>query len=472
MIPTAKVQREIMRCSQDLRQYFCDIQSENERLTHENLELQARLKQNCTNSSQPPSASPFVKPKSLRVKTGRKPGGQPGHKGHTLAVKETPDEVIEHKVDICSHCGGDLSAETAQLSQTRQVMDIKITPVVRQHAVYSKTCPLCGKKTIAAFPQGVEHYIQYGETFRAIMVYLNQGNFVPFDRLSDISRDMFSTPVSPGTLVNIVRECGQSLKDSMSHIKDRLKQSKVLHCDETGARVKGKNRWLHSAGNAQFTYLETHPKRGSAATTDIGILPDFGGVAVHDFWKPYYNYSSCQHGICNAHILRELVGIKDNYSQIWAERMKKLLIEIKQSLEEKGKVLSPKTLDKFEKRYDEILELGEKANPLPCKNQSESHKRGKQARSKARNLLERMRLYKADILRFMHDSEVPFDNNLAERDIRMSKVKQKISDSFRSDGGSSTFDRIRSYIATATKQRISAFAAIQAAISGKPLFTM
>jgi transposase len=472
MLPTAKVRREIMLCSLAVREYFSDIQLENIRFSHENAELKARLKQNCTNSNQPPSASPFIKPKSLRVKTGRKPGGQPGHKGHTLSVKENPDEMIEHKVDICSHCGVDLSAETAQISQTRQVVDIKITPVVRQHAVQSKTCPVCGKKTTAAFPQGVDHYIQYGEAFRSVTVCLNQGNFIPYDRLADLSRDIFKTPISPGTLVNIVQECGASLKDSMVHIKDRLKQSKVLHVDETGTRVKGKNRWLHSTGNAQFTYLETHTKRGSAATTDIGILPEFNGTAVHDCWQPYYNYPGCQHALCNAHILRELVGIKDNYSQIWAERMKNLLLEIKQCVEEKAGALNPRMLEKFEKRYDDILELGEKANPLPRKNPAPSHKRGKQACSKVRNLLDRMRLHKADILRFMHDPQVPFDNNLAERDIRMSKVKQKISGGFRSDQGCAGFDRIRSYVATANKQRISVFEAIQAAISGRPLFTV
>jgi transposase len=472
MIATAKVQREIMGSSEALRQYFIAIQAENESLRLENVELRARLKQNCTNSSQPPSASPYVKPKSLRIKTGRKPGGQPGHKGQTLAVKKTPDEVIEHKVDICSHCGVDLSSENAQISQTRQVVDIKIIPVVIQHAVQSKICPVCGEKTTAAFPQGVDHYVQYGDTFRAVMVYLNQGNFIPFDRLADISWDIFKTPVSPGTLVNIVNECGESLKDSMAHIKNCLKQSRVLHCDETGARVKGKNRWLHSAGNTRFTYLETHLKRGSAATTDIGILPVFKGTTVHDFWKSYYNYPDCQHGICNAHILRELVGIKDNFSQIWAERMKNLLLDIKKQLEEQEGKLNQKELAKFEKHYVDILKLGEKTNPLPCKHQSASHKRGKQARSKARNLLDRMKLYKADILRFMYDPEVPFDNNLAERDIRMSKVKQKISGGFRSDQGCADFDRIRSYIASAIKQKLPVFAAIQAAISGRPLFTV
>jgi len=471
MQPTPEVQREIERCSLSIRRYLAELQTENERLTIENAEMRARLNQNSINSSQPPSSSPFIKPKSLRVKTGRKPGGQPGHKGRTLQVKEIPDIVVEHTVDTCSHCGGDLSKETATLSQTRQVVDVKIVPVVTQHAVQSKTCPLCGKATIASFPRGVDHYTQYGDTFRSIIVCLNQGNFIPYDRLARISRDIFGVPVSNGTLVNIIHECGQSLKDSMAYIKDQLKQASVVHVDETGTRVKGKNQWLHSAGNDQFTYLATHPKRGSAATQAIGILPGFTGTAVHDFWKPYYNYSDCKHAICNAHILRELNGIAENYPQTWPGQMKALLLEIKQCIEDSLGILDLNEFEEFETRYDAILSLGEKENPLHCKTLTPCHKRGRKARSKARNLLERMRLYKPDILRFMDDAEVPFDNNLAERDIRMSKVHQKISGGFRSLQGVAAFDHIRSYIASAVKQGISAFKAIQAAISGKPLFT-
>jgi transposase len=266
MQPNPEVRRKIERCSPSVRQYFAQLQADNERLTIENAEMRARLNQNSLNSSQPPSSSPFIKPKSLRTKTGRKPGGQPGHKGSTLEVKLTPDEIVEHQADTCLHCGGDLSETTPILSQTRQVADIKIIPVVTQHAVYSQTCPVCGKTTIACFPRGVDHYVQYGDTFRSIIVCLNQGHFIPYDRLAKISRDILGVPVSTGALVNMVSECGQSLIDSMAYIKDQLKQASVLHVDETGTRVKAKNQWLHSAGNDQFTYLATHPKRGSAAT--------------------------------------------------------------------------------------------------------------------------------------------------------------------------------------------------------------
>jgi transposase len=257
----------------------------------------------------------------------------------------------------------------------------------------------------------------------------------------------------------------------MDYIKDQLKQSPVVHFDETGIRIKGKNNWLHSAGNDHFTYLKTHPKRGSEAMDAIGILPEFTGTAVHDCWKPYYHYESCQHSLCNAHSLRELKGIAENFKQTWPVQMKAMLLEIKQGIEDSLGILILPELKDFETRYDKILSSGEKENPLLKKTLTRSHKRGRRAKSKARNLLERMQNYKWDILRFMNDAEVPFDNNLAERDIRMSKVQQKISGGFRSDQGNVAFDRIRSYIATAIKHGISVFTAIHAAVSGKPLFT-
>ena len=471
MRPTLEILLEICQCSENVRVYFEAIHRENEQLTVENAELRTRVNQNSSNSSKPPSSSPFVKPKSLRVKTGRKPGGQPGHKGRTLQVTETPGVVVEHKVDTCGHCGSDLSVETATVYKTRQVVDVKIVPVVTEHCVQSKTCLVCGKETTAAFPQGVDHYIQYGDTFSAIIICLNKGNYIPYDRLSKISKDILGVPVSSGTLVNIVHECGKSLEKSMEYIKGQLKQASVVHFDETGTRVKGKNQWLHTAGNERFTYLETHAKRGSAATDEIGILPEFRGTAIHDFWKTYYNYIRCKHALCNAHILRELNGITENFKQTWSEQMKALLVEIKRSVEATEGILLVAEITAFECRYDEILCLGDKENPIDINVLTQKNIRGRTARSKARNLLDRMKLYKQDILKFMVDSAIPFDNNLAERDIRMSKLQQKISGGFRSDEGNDAFDNIRSYISTATKQGISMFESIRAAVSGKPLFT-
>jgi len=461
---------EIRKCSKKLQTYFEDICAENERLRVENKDLIARLNQNSTNSSRPPSSNQFIKPKSLRVKTGRKPGGQPGHKGSTLHVRDNPDVTVEHTANACSHCGCDISAETAVLYKSRQVVDVKIMPVVTEHIAMSKTCPCCGKITTAAFPHGVNHYIQYGDTLSSIIVCLAKGNYVPYERLSKISKDIFGIAVSSGTLVNIVHKCGKSLNDSMDYIKDQLKQALVIHFDETGNRVMGENWWLHNASNKWFTYVRTHAKRGSAATDDIGILPYFKGTAIHDFWKTYFNYSYCKHALCNGHILRELNGITDNFSQAWPERMKKLLVDIKQSVETAGGALTPPETKAYETSYDKILESGEKEN-LSIDAPYRRGKRGRIAKSKACNLLGRMRNYKQDILRFTTDLEIPFDNNLAERDIRMSKLSQKISGGFRSGEGCQAFDNIRSYISTAAKHEKSMFESIHAAISGNPLFT-
>jgi transposase len=256
----------------------------------------------------------------------------------------------------------------------------------------------------------------------------------------------------------------------MDYIKDKLKQATIVHFDETGNRVKGENEWLHSAGNEKYTYIETHAKRGSAATDEIGILPEFKGIAVHDFWKPYYNYTLCSHALCNSHILRELNAISENFAQAWPDKMKSLLAGIKQSTEAAKGVLSLPEITAYETLYDKILKLGQKENPLKDVPEKRG-RRGRIAKSKSQNLIERMKLYKHDILRFMTDPQVPFDNNLAERDIRMCKLQQKISGGFRSDEGSQAFDNIRSYISTATKQGLCMFDSIYAAVSGNPLFT-
>lgn len=303
------------------------------------------------------------------------------------------------------------------------------------------------------------------------MVCLNKGNHLPYDRLSRVSKDIFGIAVSCGTLVNIVHECGEMLGSSMEYIKDQLKQAKVLHVDETGNRAKGKNLWLHTAGNDQFTYVESHEKRGHAATEDIGILPVFKGTAIHDFWKSYFKYTDCNHALCNAHLLRELNGIIENNKQLWAEQMKSLLVTIKRSVDTAGGSLTPTEAAEYEFRYDEILDLGDKENPIEMEAMAKSNTRGRIAQSKARNLLDRMKLYKKEIIRFMYDPEIPFDNNQAERDIRMCKLQQKISGGFRSDQGNEAFGNIRSYISTSAKQGIPMFDSIFAAVSGNPFFT-
>jgi len=251
-----------------------------------------------------------------------------------------------------------------------------------------------------------------------------------------------------------------------------LSQSPVVHFDETGMRINGQRNWLHVASTGQMTYYMAHMKRGSEAMDDMEILPGFTGTAVHDFWKPYFKYD-CNHSLCNSHLTRELTGIYENYNQPWSNGMKILLLDAKKCVDETrttSDCLEPDQIIQFEKRYDEITKIGIEENPSPIISQSHSKKRGKKSQSKPKNLLDRFIGYKDDILRFIHDFDVPFENNQAERDVRMMKVQQKISGTFRSTQGADSFCRIRGYISSVKKNKLSVIDAIQDALGGKPFF--
>ena len=469
MRPTLEVAMEISECSKPVRDYVLTLQECCEKLTGEVRTLTTRLNQTSLNSHRPPSSEPFIKPKSLREKSGRKPGGQYGHLGKTLHRIRYADQVVELHAVYCVHCGMDISGAKAHGVVKRQVRDVKIQSDTIDYLAEKKTCPYCKQTATAPFPQGVSHYLQYGPAISAIMVFLNQGNNVPFDRLSRVCRDVFGIPLSAGTLVNMVEECGISLKDSMKFIKNQLLSAPVLHADETGIRVKGELRWLHSLSNHLYTYVETHAKRGNKATEDIGLLPNYWGILVHDFWKSYFAYINCLHALCNAHILRELTGIVDNFHWKWAGDMKTLLVEINDHVKAEGGFLTGETLTDYREHYDQILAQGQQENPIKPGTQLLT-KRGRVPKTKAQNLWERMFQYKEDILRFTTDCDIPFNNNQAERDIRMSKLFQKVSGGFRSDNGNIYFGRIRSYISSAQKQGYSMFDSLLKATSGVPLF--
>ncbi|MEI6704217.1 MAG: IS66 family transposase [Deltaproteobacteria bacterium] len=459
-------------CPKAIVDFVSEIVAEKEFLTAENVRLRAILNQNCTNSSVPPSKSNFIKPKSLRVATGRKPGGQPGHEGITLRLSETPDVIVEHKASVCQHCAAIIPSDATESRHvSRQVVDIEIRRVITEHRATVTVCPECGKETTAPFPQKVDHYLQYGPLFSTLLLYLNQGNFVPFDRLAKFCKDMLQIPVSPGTIVNIVQKSAQDLAASMEFIKKQLLLSTVLHFDETGTRIYGKTFWRHSVGNPWFTFLKSHIKRGNEATDEIGILPFFTGTAVHDFWKSYFSYVQCRHAMCNAHILRELNGVEENFKRNWPKHMKEVLLDAKKLTERAEVKPTPAEIAGIELRYDEALAQGYSENPVPEKPLPVPKKRGPVAQTKELNLLKRMTVYKDSILLFLRLLEVPFTNNSAERDIRMSKTQQKVSGGFRSQEGCDAFDAYRSYIATAIKQEISVFEATLALTSGHPLFT-
>ena len=423
-------------------------------------ELEDQKAKDSSNSSKPPSADfPKKKPKSLRGKTNRKPGGQDGHKGTTLKLVDNPDDTIEHKVNTCSCCQKDLSKQVAAWIERRQVSDIpKLEIKVIEHQSEVKPCE-CGHIN-KAFPVYASHYVQYGPNLKGMATYLQNYQLLPYQRTQELFKDFFGIQLSQGTLYNI----GKTAYEKLDCFKDRLKElltyCLVVGFDETGFRVLATRIWLHSYSTEKYAYYEVHANRGQEAMDDIGILPDFKGIAVHDFWRSYYVYC-CEHALCNAHILRDLIFIKERFEQLWAEDLIRLLLKMKAAKEkaiEQGKTsFSRPTLQKYQEQYQRIIQRGFDINPFKP---PEKKTRGRYAKSPPRNLLERLNNYKEDFLRFFTDFQVPFDNNFSERDIRMMKVKQKISGGFRSLKGAKYFARIRSYIMTARKQNVNPLQAL------------
>lgn len=427
-------------------------------------ELEDQLSKNSQNSSKPPSTdNPYKdkpEPKNLRKKTKRKVGGQKGHKGKNLKMVETPDHTKVHKVTTCSCCGEDLSGCQVKKIHRRQVYDIPPLKIeVTEHQAEVKKCS-CGQETKANFPVGVNHAVQYGSTIKGFLVYLQNYQLLPYERSAELIQDVFQHKLSTGTLYNTQKHAFKQLATFEEELKALLTLAPVAGFDETGFRVWTKCWWLHSCSTEEHAYYEVHRKRGNQAMDDIGILPDFEGIAIHDFWKSYLKYE-CTHGLCNAHLLRELKFIKQRFKQSWAEDLATLLCKMKKARDRavvKGKsTLSKQTLRKYQKQYDHIIQQGFETNPFEPPKEK---KPGPVAKTKPLNLLERMKNFKDDIIRFLFDFSVPFDNNFSERDIRMMKLKQKISGCFRSKKGAQYFARIRSYIMTARKQGVNVFDAL------------
>lgn len=431
--------------------------------------LEYRLGQNSSNSSRPPSSDWPTKKRSLRKKTGRFPGGQKGHKGHNLKMTASPDSIIIHGVSSCTGCGRSLKGIEPAGCRKRQVFDLPPIKVeVEEHRAQEKVCPQCGKLSRAAFPESVDQPTQYGPRIKAYAVYLNQYQLLPYERIRELFIDLFGTGLSAGTIVNANRTCSIALKPVEGMIKDKVTASAVVHFDETGLYTEKKRWWLHVAAAEGLTYYGCHPKRGKAATDDIDILPNFSGVAIHDGWDTYFRYS-CGHGLCNAHHLRELKAVEEFSGQRWASDMAFLLVKIKEAVDKRriaGRLDEDK-IESFKDRYDKIIARGLAKNP-PVKKRDGPKKRGRIKQSKATNLLLRLKKYREETLRFMYDFDVPFENNVAERDARMMKVQQKISGTFRSAEGARTFCRIRGYISTTKKNRLSVIDAIQAVFEGDP----
>jgi transposase len=438
-------------------------------------EVEGQVKKKSHNSSKPPSGDGFgKKTKSLRIKSQKKTGGQPDHPGSTLEWSDQVDTIVLHQVEQCNSCGADLATEPVTAIHARQVYDIPpIELKVTEHQAEVKTCPHCQTEHIAEFPPLVTNVVQYGARLKSMMVYLMEGQLLPSARTCELLSDMLGVNISEGTLFNTLGQCFEQLAAQEEAIKAEIVGADVVHFDETGIRVKGKLWWLHVACTDGLTYYFVHSKRGHDAIDQMEILPNFEGKAIHDGWKSYQDYE-CEHFLCNAHHLRELTFIWEQYQQSWAFQMLILLGSIKQEVDAARQFqtqLATEVLDAFESRYQTLLELGFAANPPPPPPPPTKHGRrrgGRLKQSPARNLLDRLHQHQDSVLGFMYDFDVPFDNNQAERDIRMVKLKQKISGTFRSESGAKMFCRIRGYISSLRKQGLNVLDAFISLFSGSP----
>ena len=421
-------------------------------------ELERQLGLNSSNSGKPPSSDGLKKParvSSLRERSGKKPGGQKGHKGETLRQVTDPNEVVDHYPSACSMCGAGLDPETSVGHSARQVFDLPEPQpvVVTEHRAHDCQCAVCGTTTRALFPDGVNAPVQYGARIAAFVVYLLHYQFLPEDRLVELMADLFGVKLAAATIARMSRTCAERLRGFAETVRDLVAGALVKHMDETGFRIGGKTQWLHVASTALLTFYRVCAKRGS-------LLAHVKGIIVHDHWKPYYTMQGVLHALCNAHHLRELKALVEIEREDWARKMQRLLrraCHAANLARERGVPLKPRLIECFERCYDAILAegLGFHAAQVPLARaamKGAGKRRGRAPRQTGHNFLLRLATRKEDTLRFLHDPTVPFTNNQAERDGRMMKLRQKISGGFRSFEGAMDFAVIRSFFSTAKKQ--------------------
>lgn len=437
--------------------------------------LEDQLAKNSRNSGKPPSSDGYDQPapKSLRKRHRRKSGGQVGHRGETLKMVEHPDHVQIHRVKECAHCGHPMTGRKAIRHEKRQVFDVPPRKIeVTEHRAEIKTCPCCGTATRAQFPSEINQAVQYGAGLKSQMVYLNVEQHIPLERTCDLLEEFYDHRPSEGTIVTTCAEAAQKVEKTNEAVREHLvKHEPVAHFDETGMMVNGILNWLHTASTLRLTCYAMHAKRGCEAMNEINILPRFQGRAIHDDLAAYFQYE-LEHGLCNAHHLRTLLFLWERYPQKWIEPLKDLLLKIKAKVDtakqSQRTALSARQRDRFTREYEQWVAKGLRANPPPQEDSRKPGQRGRLKQTPARNLLLRLRDHKQAILAFMHDFNVPFDNNQAERDLRMMKVKQKVSGGFRSTQGAQNFCQIRAYLSTARKNGMKALASLRLAFDHQP----
>jgi transposase len=430
-------------------------------------ELERRLGQDSSNSSKPPSSDGLRKPARAERAERRRPGKQPGAPGAHLAQIAQPDKVVEHVPDRCGGCAGDLADAVVVGVEARQVFDLpRLHLAVAEHRVQRRRCA-CGTTTAAAFPEHARAAACYGPGLRALVCYLCVHQHLPIDRAAQLLADVLGAPVATGTLAAVVAEGARGLDGFIEVVRAQLAAAPVAHFDETGARVAGRLHWVHSASTASLSLFTVHPKRGKVAMDAAGVLPGFGGVAVHDGWSPYWRYQDITHALCGAHLLRELEGIACEPGQGWAAGMSELLVDVK-LVADRARAAGLQRVDdqaraRLQGRYQRLLADGRAANPPP-----RAARRGRGRRSPAARLLARLDAHRDEVLRSLEDSRVPFDNNQGERDLRMVKLQQKISGCWRTLAGAEAFLAIRSYVATARKHGVNPLVVLRQLVAGHP----
>lgn len=462
--------------NEELRKQLTAVLARVEALQQRVRELEAQLGQDSHNSNWPPSRDKGRQAKqtrSLRQKSERRAGGQSGHEGKTLELTATPDQVVIHRPQRCAHCDHDLSDYVGELSAARrQVFDVPpLALFVTEHRVAAIHCPGCQRLMRASFPAEALRATQYGSNLKALSVYLNQHHLLPVARVCQCLNDLLGTCLSAGSVSRWSEEIGSRVAPLVDTIRTGLRQAQTLHVDETGLYIGGRRHWLHVAATQSLTCYQPHTKRGKQGSDAMEVLPHFQGCMVHDNWSAYAMYD-CRHALCNVHHLRELTYLHEEFDLAWAEEFKTLLLaakaQVAQAKVEGLSHLSCGQRTAIDQRYQQLVDTALALTAPPPQGWPRG-KRGRAKKPKARNLAERLDQQRRAILAFVDDFQVPFDNNLVERDIRMVKVQQKISGCFRSWDGARAACSLRSYLSTMRKQGCSAYAALRSIFAGSPL---
>lgn len=434
----------------ELKNLIAQLLERISQLEVENAELRRRLGLKSHNSHKPPSSDGLSKKTVLPKESGKKNGGQVGHEGKTLQRVGNPDEIVVHHARNCRRCLRRFSvADVENIVQKRQVFDIPEPRLeVTEHQLGEIVC--CGEKHYGEFPVEVRSAVQYGNKIKALSVMLNGDYRLPLEKVARLFADLYNCSFNQSTVMAANRECDEKLEPIEKRIKEELLASETAHFDETGIRIEGKLNWLHVASNKLWTYLFTDQKRGKAALmSEKSLIKDFENWAIHDCWESYFRFERCRHVLCNAHLLRELESLKEQASS-WGQKMQEFLYEMYEATERGKKVLAKRR--EWERRYEKICLIGELEEPPP-----KASKRGRAKNSVGRNLLNRLKKHQAGVMEYAFREEVPFTNNQAERDIRCVKIKQKISNSFRSQEGAENYARIQGFVSTVRKQEMNVF---------------